>query len=210
MTGLFQNKIIGRFCTVDVDTWFEYFLRDQKDTPKDEKPGITLGLIREQIVKLEAKLECPVNVVYRRSSKGHVHLRVTFPHDITILDAFLLRSCLFDDLVRQNLDERRYALWGSLDEMNKCFDSKADTEGIHKSGPWIPINKGRDDLAGDAKADWLQYWDSIGREYHKPENHINLVKSHWKELSAPQKNELLQELVRGIVESDLQQELATE
>lgn len=158
MTPLFSNPSVGRMVTIDLDVWMEYFLREQETIPPDEKPGITIGYIREQIVKIEGVLERSINVQYRRSSKGHIHLRLLFPDDITVFDAFLLRSCLFDDLTRHSLDERRYALWGSLHEMNKCFDHKAEPGGkVYSSGPWIPLHIGRDELTGEAKTDFEKY-----------------------------------------------------
>ncbi len=155
---LFKNQSVGKTVTVDLDVWIEYFLRDQNQIPPDEKAGITIGYIREQIVKIEGVLEQSIFCQYRRSSKGHIHLRLTFRDEITVFDAFLLRSCLFDDLTRHSLDERRYALWGSLHEMNKCFDHKGEAGGkVYSSGPWIALNIGRDELTGDAKADFEGY-----------------------------------------------------
>jgi len=155
---LFPNSSVGNTVTVDLDVWMEYFLRDQNEIPPDEKSGITIGYIQEQIVKLECKLEMPIIAHYRRSSKGHIHLRLLFTDEITVFDAFLLRSCLFDDLTRHSLDERRYALWGSLHEMNKCFDHKGEPGGkVYSSGPWISLNIGRDNLTGEALIDFQNY-----------------------------------------------------
>jgi len=208
MIPLIENKNVGREITVDLDVWYEYFLRDKKDCPEDERPGINIGYIREQIILLEAKLDRSIFVQYRRSSKGHVHIRLIFDHDIAVFDAFLLRSCLCDDLVRHYLDEKRYALWGSLHEMNKCFDTKSESGGkVYVSGPWIPLSKDREDFTGLEKSDWEQYWESIGRQFHKGENHMALVRSHWKELTQKQKRGFLLELSQVLAKEESQTEL---
>ena len=188
---LFPNPPVGNFVTVDLDVWIEYFLRKREEIPEDEKPGITIGYIREQIIELEAKIDRPISAQYRRSSNGHVHLRLIFPHGIPVSDAWLLRQCLLDDQTRLHLDMRRFALWGSLHELNKCFDSKADNGKITYAGPWIPLEKDLDQLTGDAKEDYDRHWDSIGRQPHQPERHKDLVLGHWKELSQKTKRELL-------------------
>lgn len=170
LNPLFQNPSVGKMVTIDLDVWMEYFLRDQTEIPPDEKPGITIGYIREQIIKIEGVLDQSITAQYRRSSKGHIHLRLLFNHEITVFDAFLLRSCLFDDLTRHSLDERRYALWGSLHEMNKCFDHKGEAGGkTFSSGPWISLHIGRDGLTGDAKADFERYMEWRKDHPHKGE-----------------------------------------
>jgi hypothetical protein len=208
ITQLFSNQSVGHTVTVDLDVWLEYFLRNKDEIPPDEKPGITIGYVREQLILLEAKLDRPIAAYYRRSSKGHVHLRLGFPDEITVFDAFLLRSCLFDDPTRQNLDQRRYAMWGSLHEMNKCFDAKVEKgDQVYRAGPWIPIEKGREDLVGDALADWEEYWERIGRTPHKDMNHRALVLSHWKILAPQEKEELIRELSRDIEDENVQKKL---
>ncbi len=208
MIPLFENPSIGNFTTVDLDVWMEYFLRTQEEIPPDEKPGITIGYIREQIVKLEARLDQPIYAEYRRSSSGHIHIRLVFKDEISAFDNFLLRSVLLDDLTRHHLDEKRYALWGSLNEINKCFDSKGESGGKPRhAGPWIPLSVGKDDLTNGALADWQQYWDSIGRIPHKGSNHENLIRQHWKEMPEENKKALLDDLARELKAADEQSEL---
>lgn len=208
MKPLFENPSIGNFTTSDLDVWMEYFLRPQEEIPPDEKPGITIGFIREQIIKLEARLDQPIYAEYRRSSSGHIHIRVVFQEEISAFDNFLLRSVLIDDLTRHHLDEKRYALWGSLNEINKCFDSKGKTGGkLRHSGPWIPLAIGLNELTGEARADWEQYWESIGRKSHPYTNHENLVWQHWKELAGDQKSALLKELANELKTQNEQTEL---
>jgi len=208
MIPLFENPPVGKTVSIDLDVWMEFFLRPQEEILPDEKPGITIGYIREQIVKLEARLDRPIYAEYRRSSSGHIHVRLVFTEDIGVFDAFLLRSVLLDDLTRHHLDEKRYALWGSLDEMNKCFDSKGEAGGKPRhSGPWIPLAKGRDKLTGESLADWEQYWESIGKVPHKGSNHENLIRQHWKELTGEQRSVLLKELAEGLKAENEQREL---
>jgi hypothetical protein len=208
MKPLFDNPSIGKFTTSDLDVWMEYFLRSQEDIPEDEKPGITIGYIREQIIKLEARLNQPIYAEYRRSSSGHIHIRVTFPEEISAFDNFLLRTVLVDDLTRHHLDEKRYALWGSLNEINKCFDSKGEAGGKPRhSGPWIPLSVGLNELTGEPLADWKQYWNSIGQTPHKGSNHENLIRQHWKELTGEQRSVLLKELAEGLKAENEQREL---
>lgn len=202
---LFPNPFIGNYVTSDIDVYFEYFIRPLADCPDDERPGLNLEYVREQVVKIEAKIEQSLYVEYRRSSSGNTHVRVTFPEQITVSDAFYIRANLFDDLTRLSLDMRRFSLWGSLHEIHKCFDEKATTKGgVKKAGPWIPLNKGRDELTGPAREDWEQYWESIGRQYHKGENHRALIRSHFKNLTENQKQDTIRDLIRSMVEDSEQ------
>ncbi len=192
---LFDNPPFGNYVTVDLDFWFEYFIRPKSEVPEGELHGFTRYTIQERITELENVIQESIYAEYRRSSSGNVHLRLIFPHRISVMDGFLIRSILFDDLTRNSLDMARYALWHSLNEIHKCFDRKgmaADSTKV--AGPWIPMTKGRDDLEGEAKDDWEKYWDSIGRQYHKPESHRALILKHWKELSLEEKQELLKVL----------------
>jgi hypothetical protein len=182
LTPLFKNPAVGNTVTVDLDVWIENFLREREDVPKTERPGITIGFLREQIIMIEAAINEPITAHYRRSSKGHIHVLLTFPHDITVFDAFLLRSCLWDDLTRHALDEGRFALWGNLNELNKCFDQKVGKGGqVFTTGPWISLDTGKENLTGDALDDLNGYlkWRNehplkIGKEPRKEQCLVKL------------------------------------
>jgi hypothetical protein len=165
LVPLFKNQSVGNAVTVDIDVPLENFLRPKEECREGEKPGITIGLIREQVIKIEARIDQPVVAQYRRSSKGHVHVRIIFENEITVLDALLLRAYLFDDTVRHSLDKRRYVEWENLYHMNRCFDDKIESGQIYSAGPWISLDDGRDQLTGNAKHDYDQYM----RQRHGPQ-----------------------------------------
>lgn len=60
---------------------------------------------------------------YRRSSTGHVTLRLKFENQIDILDHFAIRARLGDDVIRLTLDLKRIFDNGP-DEINRTFDWK--------------------------------------------------------------------------------------
>ena len=197
--------------TVDLDVWFEYFLRTKEETPTDQARGLTRDYIVDQLTLVEAALEKSVTgAYYRRSSKGHVHLLLTFSEEVTVFDGFILRACLYDDTMRLSLDMHRYGLHDSLEKLNKCFDEKSDNGKFYVSGPWIPLNKGRDDFRGQALVDWNEYWNGIGRQYHPEENHIGLIWKHWKGLTDKQKGEMLSALTENVVVNILNTDNQTE
>ena len=156
---LFKNPSVGNTVTVDIDVPFENFLRTREEKTEGEKLGVTIGLIRDQIIKIEARIDQPIISQYRRSSKGHVHVRCIFENEITVLDALLIRAYLFDDEVRCSLDKRRYTEWGNLHQMNRCFDEKVVSGQVYSAGPWISLDIGRDELTGNAKHDYDQYME---------------------------------------------------
>jgi len=156
---LFENPPIGSFVTSDIDTFMDYFLMPDEEVPDGIKSGITIEHVRVRHHRIEQRLNLTITAFYRRSSNGHIHVRLMFPCEITVLDAFLLRSCLYDDMTRFQLDHARYLLTGSLHEMNRTFDEKynaADGQ-VRRAGPWIPLDIGRDDLKGDALKDFMMF-----------------------------------------------------
>jgi hypothetical protein len=154
---IFKNQNIGHEVTVDLDTFFYFFVRPEREWPDGEKQGITLRSIRGRLDRMSTAVhEYPVTY-YRRSSNDHVHVRLHFENEITVLDAFMIRAWLFDDQTRLSLDLARYLSTGSLHEMNRCFDEKATINGVKQAGPWIPIHVSRDQYVSDILDDWDQY-----------------------------------------------------
>jgi hypothetical protein len=162
---IFQNQSIGPEVTVDLDTFFYYFIRPETEWPEGEKQGITLHSIRDRIGRMLPRLNHePVLVHYRRSSNDHVHVRLRFLQDLSVLDGFMIRAWLFDDQTRLSLDLARYFITGSLHEMNRCFDEKATVNGVKTAGPWISIRTNRDDYALEIKEDYKKYLDRFVRQ----------------------------------------------
>ena len=157
MTGLFLNQNVGDSITVDLDVWFWQFVRPLEEVPPDVKAGITLLSVRNRLERLENKLDFEIPAYYRRSSKGHVHVKLKLREDITVLDAFMIRAWMLDDQTRLELDLSRYLLTGSLHEINRCFDEKATCAGILKSGPWISLDTNRNQFTGNIKKDFEDF-----------------------------------------------------
>jgi hypothetical protein len=167
ISPLFPNQSVGKSVTVDIDVYFEYFIRRIEEIPLDEKPGILIGMIRDRFERLEKRLNTKLSADYRRSSNGHVHLRIYFNQEITVLDAFMIRAWMLDDRQRLALDEARYLITGSLHEMNRCFDEKATMDGtVKRAGPWIPLGHDKEQFTGDALADWQAYSKALSLDPH--------------------------------------------
>jgi hypothetical protein len=138
---LFENCSVGNQVTIDLDVFIEYFLWKQGEEPEEGKLGITIYVIRDRLIRLEKRLNISIPTKYRRSSNGHVHVRLFFPMEISVLDAFMARAWLFDDQTRLSKDLARYLITNDLNEMNRCFDEKGTINGAKKAGAWIPIDE---------------------------------------------------------------------
>jgi hypothetical protein len=162
---IFKNRSIGKEVTVDLDTYFFYFVRPLSEVPDGEKQGITLLSVRERLKRLLERLSSnEVTVEYRRSSKDHVHVKLKFEKELSVLDGFMIRAWMLDDQTRLELDLARYLKTDDLNEMNRCFDEKAEAGEVKKAGPWIPLFCDRDAFTCDAHNDWLKYlprWESF-------------------------------------------------
>jgi hypothetical protein len=157
---IFLNRYIGKEVTIDLDTFFYFFVRPYDEVPENENPGITLDSVRERLIRMSPRLtkaHAYKAVFYRRSSKDHVHVRIHFNEEITVLDAFMIRAFMLDDKTRLELDLARYLKTDDLHEMNRCFDEKCEKDGMHYAGPWIPIECNRSDFPLDAQRDYYAY-----------------------------------------------------
>jgi len=158
MNALFFNQAVGKEVTVDLDVWFWSFIRPYDEVPKGCKPGFTLISIRKRLERLEDAVGLKIKTFYRRSSNGHVHVKLVFRNEIAVLDAFMIRAWMLDDKQRLELDLARYLITGSLHEMNRCFDEKAtDNGGVKHAGPWINIDTDCKDYTGEIKEDVLNH-----------------------------------------------------
>lgn len=140
MIPLFENCSVGSQVTIDLDVFFASYTRPLEDVPKDERVGLNINATRERLRSLEGMLGIEIGAKYRRSSSGNVHVRLFFPGEVSVLDAFMIRAWMFDDQTRLALDMARYLKTGDLNEMNRCFDEKGTVNGVKKAGEWIPIN----------------------------------------------------------------------
>jgi hypothetical protein len=137
---LFENRSVGNQVTVDLDVFFWNYIRFLEDIPEDERIGLNINATRERLRVLEMKLKINIRAMYRRSSSGNVHVRLFFPQEVSVLDAFMIRAWMFDDQTRLALDMARYLKSNDLNEMNRCFDEKGTVNGTKKAGEWIPID----------------------------------------------------------------------
>ena len=104
MISIFNNRSVGTIITVDLDVFIDDFLKNPRELSDDaERPNIHRLYIIDQIRRLEKRLAIlnhptidmrrfVINAAYRRSSKGHVHVRLTFPYEVSVLDAFMIRA----------------------------------------------------------------------------------------------------------------------
>lgn len=164
---LFKNPHFSNEITVDIDSYFFYFVRPKSEQPSDEKQGITLDFIKQRLKIMNEILSenAPRYVFYRRSSNDHAHVKLVFYDDVTVLDGFMIRAFLMDDQTRLSLDLARYLKTADLHEMNRCFDEKATVSGVKKSGPWIHISVDRENYAGAILEDYTAYLPRWEIEY---------------------------------------------
>ena len=164
---IFKNQDIGKEVTIDLDTYFYYFVRPSEEASKEEKQGITLKTVRERLRRLYPCIGSePIVAYYRRSSNDHVHVKMRFLRDLSVLDGFMVRAWMLDDQTRLSLDLARYTISGSLHEMNRCFDEKATLDGTKKAGPWIPLGYDRDLFLtiNEMREDWIEYLTRWNRD----------------------------------------------
>jgi hypothetical protein len=142
---MIPNLYAGQQLTIDLDVFFDDYIKNPEEFPVDSKdrPNITIHHTRRQLSELIRHMEISgIKGEYRRSSSGNVHVRLTFDQDIyvlTVLDSFLIRAWLADDLMRLRLDMMRYVSTRSLHEINRCFSEKCVGGVSHSAGPWIPL-----------------------------------------------------------------------
>jgi hypothetical protein len=161
---IFKNRIIGNQVTIDLDTYFFYFLRPSEDIPTGKKQGITLNSVKERLNRMLPRIKISnLMVHYRRSSHDHVHVRISLPEPITVLDGFMIRAWMLDDQTRLELDLARYLLTDDLHEMNRCFDEKAEGDEVKKAGPWIPLSCDLEHLQNTEQKDWYEYLERWNR-----------------------------------------------
>lgn len=172
--AIFQNPDFTNEITVDLDTFFYYFVRPKREQPPEEKQGITLDLIRARIDLMtvytpELAPAAIYSILYRRSSKDHAHVKLKFRTPVSVLDGFMIRAWLLDDQTRLSLDLARYFKTRDLHEMNRCFDEKAAMSQIFEAGPWIDLFTDRDQYSGEAKKDYQDYlerWKAYCKIHH--------------------------------------------
>ena len=117
---------------IDIDNDFDRFLQSRTFGYIRENWKYVRSLLRDKEIFIQ-KLE------YRRSSSGHVHLRLTLSMMPNIIDQFQIRSLLHDDPWRIGIDLRRLAIQGS-EEINRIFDRKIKNGITHVVGPWLDIS----------------------------------------------------------------------
>jgi hypothetical protein len=147
MTPIFKNVSVGNEVKIDLDVFWECWFLQDEDLPDDLRVGINIFKMRAWLEKLQKERGVNVeSVEYRKSSNGHVHMRLIMRKDIAALDAFMLRAWFLDDKTRMALDLKRYLLTGDIEKMNRLFDEKATSSGIRKAGPWTSLDKIPSDL----------------------------------------------------------------
>lgn len=147
MIPLFRNVSVGNEVKIDLDVFWECWFLQDEDLSDDLRIGINIFKMRAWLEKLRSERGINVeSVEYRKSSNGHVHMRLIMRKDIAALDAFMLRAWFLDDKTRLSLDLKRYLLTGDIEKMNRLFDEKGTRDGTKKAGPWISLDKIPQDL----------------------------------------------------------------
>jgi hypothetical protein len=107
--------------TVDIDEDF------------DEWRHVCLHAKRRQI---EDKIAGVKSKWLRRSANNHVHLKIAFNDDLTLLQAFCIRAFLGDDPHRLACDLDRYYRTNKLENTGRCFDEKYTKGKVRCAGKW--------------------------------------------------------------------------
>lgn len=112
---------------IDIDQDFDRFLESK-----------TWGFIKSNWKYIEEFKLYP-ELYYRRSSSGHVHLKLEFLTEPDILVQFEIRALMHDDPFRIALDLRRLPIQGK-DEINRIFSSKYKNGQLNSVGKWIKLD----------------------------------------------------------------------
>lgn len=75
----------------------------------------------------------------RKSSGGHVHIRVHLDHEVSIFESFMIRAFLCDDAARLACDLDRYYRTGRLENTGRTFDQKYTRGQLRHAGRWQRI-----------------------------------------------------------------------
>lgn len=113
---------------IDIDNDYDQFLESR-----------TFIYIKENWKYVTGILGYNPDISYRRSSSGHVHLKVILRNDVSIIDQFKIRSLLHDDPWRIGIDLRRLAIQGAT-EINRIFDTKVKNGTVYTVGEWQDIS----------------------------------------------------------------------
>jgi hypothetical protein len=133
MATFFENVIIGKEITLDIDIFVEDWLELQKDT------------FLHKIEGLEDRFCTQVKVFYRESSHRNVHIKIEFAWDLTMLEVLLFRAWFDDDQTLLFIDMKRY--YKTMEGINRFmrrFDCKGkiNDQGefeISHAGPWVAL-----------------------------------------------------------------------
>jgi len=72
----------------------------------------------------------------RRSSGGHVHIRIYLNHSISLFQSLCLRAFLDDDPHRLACDLDRFYRTGFIEDTGRCFDEKYTKGKLRLAGKW--------------------------------------------------------------------------
>ena len=114
---------------IDIDMDYDRF-------PKSK----TWELIQKNLPVIEENYGT-FDLYIRRSSSGHVHLWLAFKiivKDVEILDHFVIRSLMHDDIFRIGIDLRRLFYQGP-GEINRIFEMKYKNGMKHEVGKWVSV-----------------------------------------------------------------------
>ena len=121
---------------IDIDQDFDKFLKSRTFGYIKENWKYVTDIIGKYIILPEF---FSISLWYRRSSSGNVHLKLTIPYNMEILDQFQIRALLHDDPWRIGIDLRRLAIQGQS-EINRIFEMKVKDGKVFRVGEWRDIS----------------------------------------------------------------------
>jgi hypothetical protein len=130
MIPLFENIVIGKEITLDIDLFVDDWINLEKDN------------FINKLKDFEQRFETNTVSHYRESSHKNVHIKIEFNRDLCMLDVILLRAWFDDDRTLLIIDMKRY--FKSMDAVNRFmrrFDCKGKINDsgeyeINHAGPW--------------------------------------------------------------------------
>jgi hypothetical protein len=133
MIPLFENIVIGKEITLDIDLFVEDWINLEEEN------------FLNKLGDFENRFEIRTTVYYRESSHKNVHIKIEFPNDLSMLDVLLLRAWFDDDRTLLIIDMKRY--FKSMDAVNRFmrrFDCKGKINDsgeyeINHAGPWMVL-----------------------------------------------------------------------
>ena len=107
--------------TIDIDEDFDEWKKNKLVAMRNRIVNKVLNVWKAQL---------------RRSSGGHVHIKLKLNYDISLFQSLCLRAFLDDDPHRLACDLERFYRTKRIDETGRCFDEKYTKGKTRYAGKW--------------------------------------------------------------------------